>query len=68
MAFKRVPRPIGSQPYPVIHVVASPVRGLLDRISEEHLQSSNERKKHNRKQDKNDKKKEQEQNTHARKR
>ena len=57
MAFKRVPRPIGSQPYPIIHVVASPVRGLLDRISEEHLQSSNERKKHNRKQDKNDKKK-----------
>ena len=37
--------PIGPQPYPVIHVVANPVRGLLDRkISEEHLPSSNESK------------------------
>ena len=51
--------PIGPQPYPVIYVVANPVRGLLDRKkSEEHLQSSNESKKHNRKQNKNDKKKE----------
>ena len=37
--------PIGPQPYPVIHVVANPVRGLLDRKrSEEHLPSSNESK------------------------
>ena len=39
---------IGPQPYPVIYVVANPVRGLLDRkISEEHLQSSNESMKTN---------------------
>ena len=38
--------PIGPQPYPVIYVVANPVRGLLDRKrSEEHLQSSNESKR-----------------------
>ena len=38
-------KPIGPQPYPVIYVVANPVRGLLDRkISEEHLHSSNESK------------------------
>ena len=38
--------PIGPQPYPVIHVVANPVRGLLDRKkSEEHLPSSNESKR-----------------------
>ena len=38
-------QPIGPQPYPVRHVVANPVRGLLDRkISEEHLPSSNEQK------------------------
>ena len=31
--------PIGPEPYPVIYVVANPVRGLLDRKrSEEHLQ------------------------------
>ena len=35
---------IGPQFYPVIYVVANPVRGLLDRKrSEEHLQSSNEK-------------------------
>ena len=35
--------PIGPQTYPVIYVVANPVRGLLDRKrSEEHLQSSDE--------------------------
>ena len=34
------------QPYPVIHVVANPVRGLLDRKrSEEHLPSSDESKR-----------------------
>ena len=39
---------IGPQPYPVIYVVANPVRGLLDRKrSEEHLQSSNESTKKN---------------------
>ena len=38
--------PIGPQPYPVIYVVAIPVRGLLDRKrSEEHLPSSNESKR-----------------------
>ena len=38
-------QPIGPQPYPIIHVVANPVRGLLDRKrSEEHLPSSNESK------------------------
>ena len=38
-------KPIGPQPYPIIHVVANPVRGLLDRKrSEEHLPSSNESK------------------------
>ena len=38
-------QPIGPQPYPVINVVANPVRGLLDRKrSEEHLPSSNESK------------------------
>ena len=32
-----------SEPYAVTYVVAYPVRGLLDwKISEEHLQSSNE--------------------------
>ena len=37
-----------SKPYPVIYVVANPVRGLLDRkISEEHLPSSNESNKKN---------------------
>ena len=37
-------QPIEPQSYPVLHAVANPVRGLLDRkISEEqHLQSSNE--------------------------
>ena len=36
---------MGLQPYPVIYVVANPVRGLLDRKrSEKHLQSSNESK------------------------
>ena len=36
---------MGPQPYPIIHVVANPVRGLLDRKrSEEHLPSSNESK------------------------
>ena len=55
--------------YPVIYVVANPVRGLLDReILEEHLQSSNERKKQNKKQNENDKKKEQQHKAHARKR
>ena len=35
--------PIGPLLYPVIYVVVNPVRGLLHRkISEEHLQSSNE--------------------------
>ena len=39
-------QPIGPQPYPVIHVVANPVRGLLDiKRSEEHLPSSNESKR-----------------------
>ena len=38
-------QPIGTQPYPVLYVVANPVRGLLDRKrSEEHLPSSNESK------------------------
>ena len=42
--------------YPVIYAVANPVRGMLDRkISEEHLQSSNESIKQNK--TKNDKKK-----------
>ena len=37
--------PIGPQPYPEIHVVDNPVRGLLDRKRlEEHLPSSNESK------------------------
>ena len=41
---------IGPQPYPIIYAVASPVRGLLGRIiSEEHLQSSNESIKKNKK-------------------
>ena len=36
-------KPIGPQPYPVIYTVSNPVRGLLDsKLSEEHLQSSNE--------------------------
>ena len=36
----------GSTSYPVVYVVANPVRGLLDRkISEEHLPSSNESKR-----------------------
>ena len=44
--------------YPVIYVVANPVRGLLDRKrSEEHIQSFNESVKTKQKQDKNDKKK-----------
>ena len=39
-------QPIGPQPYPVIYVVANPVRGLLDRKrSEEHQPSSNESKR-----------------------
>ena len=38
--------PIGPQPYPVLYVVANPVRGLLGRKrSEEHLPSSNESNK-----------------------
>ena len=51
------PVSIGPQPYPVIYVVANPVRGLLDRKrSEEHLQSSNESKRKTRT-NKNDKEK-----------
>ena len=48
-------QPIGPQPHPLRHAVANPVvlRGLLDKKkSEEHLQSSNERRKI--KQNKND--------------
>ena len=37
---------MGPQPYPVIYVVANPVRGLLDgKRSEEHLPSFNESKR-----------------------
>ena len=51
-------QPIGLQPYPVIYVVANPLRGLLYRKrSEEHLQSFNESKKKHNETKKNDKKK-----------
>ena len=53
-------RPIEPQPYPVVYVVANPVRGLLDRKrSEVHLQSSNEsiKTQQNKNKTKNDKNK-----------